>query len=66
MSDIFFTYADRVSVYAEGKRAFEDGRLRSYNPYTASKEFAGLWWHGWDTAKGKSKGERSPIDQRFL
>jgi hypothetical protein len=66
MRDKLFTYTDRVSVYAEGKRAFEEDRLRSYNPYVASKEFAGLWWHGWDTAKGKIRGERSLLDRREL
>lgn len=66
MRDKFFTYLDRVNVYAEGKRAFQHGRLRSYNPYAASKEFAGLWWYGWDTAKGKIKGKGSPIDKRSL
>jgi hypothetical protein len=64
MRDKFFTYADRVTVYAEGKRAFEEGRLRAFNPYAASKEFAGLWWHGWDMAKGKRKDEKSPIGER--
>ena len=63
MRNKFFTYTDRVSVYAEGKRAFEEHRLRSYNPYGASKELAGLWLHGWDTAKGKIKGDRSPLDK---
>jgi hypothetical protein len=66
MRDKFFPYTHRVSVYAEGKRAFNQGRLRSYNPYAASKEFAGLWWHGWDTAKGKIKGKRLPIDKSAL
>jgi hypothetical protein len=66
MRDKFFTYADRVSVYAEGKHAFNQGRLRSYNPYSASKEFAGLWLHGWDTAKGKIKGKRSRIAKSAL
>lgn len=66
MKNKFFTYADRVNVYAEGKHAFNQGRLRSYNPYATNKEFAGLWWHGWDTAKGKIKGERSSIDKRAL
>ena len=66
MVDKFFTYADRVSIYAKGKRAFEEGRLRSSNPYGASQEFAGLWWYGWDVAKEKSKGERLPIDERAL
>jgi len=61
-----FTYAARIDVYAEGKRAFEENRLRSYNPYAASKEFAGLWWHGWDMAQGKIRGERLALDKRVL
>jgi hypothetical protein len=66
MRDKFFTYADRVSVYAEGKRAFDEERLRSYNPYAASREFAGLWYHGWDTAERKSKNKRLPKDRHSL
>jgi hypothetical protein len=66
MAEKFSTYAGRLSVYAEGKLAFEDGRYRSANPYAASREFSGLWWHGWDTAKVKSKGKRLPIDERAL
>lgn len=57
MRDEFFTYAERVSVYAKGKSAFDEGRQRGYNPYAASKELTGLWWHGWDTAEQKSKGK---------
>jgi hypothetical protein len=55
MRDKFFTYAERVSAYAKGKRAFLEGGQRGYNPYTVSKDLAGLWWHGWDTAEGKAK-----------
>ena len=66
MRDKFFTYADRVSVYAEGKRAFDEGRLRSYNPYAASREFAGLWCYGWDMAKRQSKDKKSPADKQAL
>jgi hypothetical protein len=66
ITEKFTTYAGRLSVYAEGKLAFADGRLRSANPYAASREFSGLWWHGWDTAKVKSKGKTSPIDERTL
>jgi hypothetical protein len=61
-----FTYAARIDVYTEGKRAFEENRLRSYNPYATSKEFAGLWWHGWDMAQGKIRGKRLPLDKRAL
>jgi hypothetical protein len=55
MRDKFFTHAERVSAYAAGKRAFEEGRQRDYNPYTASKDLAGLWWYGWDRAEGRAK-----------
>jgi hypothetical protein len=57
MRDKFLTYTERISVYAEGKRFFEKGGQRGYNPYTASKDLAGLWWHGWDTAAGKAKSK---------
>ena len=66
MRNKFFTYADRVNVYAEGKRAFDEDKLRSYNPYAASREFAGLWCHGWDTAERKSKDKRLPKDKHSL
>lgn len=66
MRDKFFTYADRVDIYANGKRAFEEGRLRSSNPYATSQDFGGLWWHGWDMAREKRKGERSVIVQSAL
>jgi len=66
MRNKLFTYADRVNVYAEGKRAFDEGRLRSYNPYAASREFAELWGHGWDTAQRKSKDKRLPTDKHAL
>ena len=55
MRNKFFTYPERVGAYAAGKRAFEEGRLRGHNPYTASKDLAGLWWHGWDTAECKAE-----------
>jgi hypothetical protein len=66
MRDKYFTYADRVSVYAEGKHAFEEGRQRSYNPYAARTEFAGLWCHGWDMAERKSEENRSSPDKHAL
>jgi len=64
MRDKFFTYAERIGVYARGKRAFDEGRQRGHNPYAASKDLAGLWWHGWDMAEGKSNRERSPFEER--
>lgn len=57
MRDKFFTNAERVSVYAQGRRAFEEGGQRGYNPFTTSKDLARLWWHGWDTAERKAKGK---------
>jgi hypothetical protein len=59
MRDKFFTHTDRARVYAEGKRAFEEDRLRSFNPYAGSKEFAGLWWHGW--GYGQRENQRRKI-----
>jgi hypothetical protein len=53
MRDKFFTNSYRVNVYGEGKRAFEEGRPRAYNPYSASKDLGGLWLHGWDIAQAK-------------
>jgi hypothetical protein len=63
MRDKSFTYTYRVSVYVEGKLAFDEGRLRSFNPYAASTEFSGLWCHGWDMAERKNKEKRSPADK---
>lgn len=57
MKEKFVTFGERIRVYAEGKHIFEEGGQRGYNPYTASKDLAGLWWHGWDTAERKAKGE---------
>lgn len=64
MREKFFTYSERVGVYTRGKNAFLEGSPRDSNPYAESKDLEGLWWHGWDKAKGKRKGERSPIDER--
>lgn len=66
MRDKFFTYTDRVNVYAEGKRAFDEGRLRSYNPYAASRDFAGLWSHGWDMAERQSKNKNLPTGKNAV
>jgi hypothetical protein len=46
----------RESVFAEGKRAFDEYKGRGYNPYAANnQELAMIWWHGWDTAEEESK-----------
>ena len=49
------TVAERQAVYAEGRKAFEDGRSRLANPYIGRNErSANIWWYGWDTAKKDS------------
>jgi hypothetical protein len=66
MKNKISTYAERIDVYTRGKGAFDEGGQRSHNPYAASKDLAGLWWHGWDMAEGKSKREGSPTEERPL
>lgn len=60
------TLAKRRSVYAEGKLAFEERKLRSYNPYAASNlTLTVSWWHGWDTAEEEGcKWERSLLGDK--
>ena len=53
--DKFFAHAERVDAYAAGKLAFEQGSQRNYNPYTVSKDLAGLWWYGWDRAQKRAQ-----------
>ena len=46
----------RKDVNLEGKKAFEDGKLRGYNPYIKiNQEFALSWWNGWDAAQVERK-----------
>jgi ribosome modulation factor len=46
----------RKDVNLEGRKAFEDGKLRGYNPYIkVNQEFALIWWTGWDAAQVESK-----------
>jgi hypothetical protein len=52
-------HVTRKDVHLEGRKAFEDGKLRGYNPYIrVNQEFALIWWAGWDAAQveGKKKG----------
>jgi hypothetical protein len=50
------TNAEKVSVYSQGKRAFEENMQRGYNPYRGSNlSLAISWWHGWDTAEEEVK-----------
>lgn len=46
------TLAERQAVYAEGRKAYEDGKSRQANPYVGKNEqLVNIWWYGWDTAK---------------
>lgn len=46
----------RKDVLLEGRRAFEDGKIRGYNPYIRrNQEFALIWWNGWDAAQAERK-----------
>jgi hypothetical protein len=46
-------------VYDEGKKAFEEDRRPSANPYVSTnQELAMEWWHGWDTAEEESRSKR--------
>jgi hypothetical protein len=46
------TKIQTASIYAEGKRAFTEGRHRAHNPYAGTNlALATIWWNGWDTAE---------------
>jgi hypothetical protein len=50
------------AVYAEGKKAFADGKSRRYNQYKGrNKELASIWWNGWDQAKKDSERDKPKI-----
>jgi hypothetical protein len=61
----YFTNSERIKVYAEGKLAFKERMLRGDNPYTASKDLAGLWRHGWDIAERANIGKTWPIEGKL-
>jgi hypothetical protein len=64
MSHKSITHAEKETVYAEGKQAFDEYKRRGYNPYARSNLILAVnWWHGWDTAEEESNGERSPLDE---
>lgn len=47
---------EKQAVYAEGKKAFIDGKRRGYNQYRAkNRELASIWWNGWDQARKDSE-----------
>jgi ribosome modulation factor len=69
------THVTRNDINFEGRKAFEDGKLRGYNPYIkTNQEFALIWWSGWDAAqverrkKGNSSVEitHSQREQAYL
>ena len=46
------TLAQREGVFVEGKRAFQEGKWRSCNPYTASSSILEqVWINGWDHSR---------------
>ncbi len=60
------THEKRSSTYAEGKRAFDQGKRREDNPYAEHNEtLALIWFNGWDMAKQESQGKGiSWLDER--
>ncbi len=58
----FIPDAERKRVYTEGKRAFQEGQRRSYNPYSANNlALAAIWWNGWDTGEEeRAAQQKSP------
>lgn len=53
-------HVTRRDVNLEGRKAFEDGKLRGYNPYIrVNQEFALIWWTGWDAAQVERKKKRN-------
>jgi hypothetical protein len=63
MKDKSITLEKRKSVYAEGKRAFDEHKQRGHNPYAANNlKLAVSWWHGWDTAEEEGTGQIAAVD----
>ena len=58
----FIPDAEKKRVYAEGKRAFQDGKRRGYNPYSANNlALATIWWNGWDTGEEERAAHQKPL-----
>ncbi len=67
MHDKSITREKRNSVYEEGRRAFDERKLRGYNPYAASNlTLTVSWWHGWDTAEEECNCQTAPGDHPVL
>jgi hypothetical protein len=63
MNDKSISLERRKSVYAEGKRAFDEHKQRGHNPYAAnSLKLAVSWWHGWDTAEEECTSQTATLD----
>jgi hypothetical protein len=57
------TLAKKQAAYAEGRKAFDDGKPRENNPYIKKNdELKLIWWYGWDTAKKDSVPVDPPED----
>ncbi len=52
------TERERSHAYAEGQKAFIDGKRCGDNPYIdKNKELEAAWWKGWDAAKKAGKSQ---------
>jgi ribosome modulation factor len=57
------TRTQREHAYAKGELAFEDGKSRLVNPYTAiSPILEQVWMNGWDHGRRIKKSESAPLD----
>lgn len=53
---------EKQIVYAEGKKAFVDGKRRRDDRYRArNKELSSIWSEGWDQAKKDSERDKPKI-----
>lgn len=63
MSNDDISLAQREGVFAEGERAFKEGKWRVSNPYTASSPtLEQVWMNGWDHGRRIRKTERPTLD----
>jgi len=52
----------KQAVYAEGKKAFSDGKRRGHNQYRIkNRELASIWWNGWDQARKDGEKDKPKI-----
>jgi hypothetical protein len=61
-SDETITHSQRECAYIEGELAFEIGKWRVCNPYTASSPtLEQVWMNGWDHGRRIKKSESTLI-----